>query len=83
MPRTTTALPRVASTRRCAAMTVHTLTWPVSLAAARFSSPRSGIVAASSDAHTDIAAPNQNTLVRSVRAMSPAPMTGPTSTPTR
>jgi hypothetical protein len=83
MPRMTTAVPRVASTRRWDAMTVHTPRCPLALAAARFSSPTSGIVAASNEAATDIAAPSQNTLVRSVSLISPAPTSGPMSTPTR
>ena len=83
IPRMTTAVPRVASRRRCEAMTVHTGRCPEALAAARFSSPRSGMVAASSEAQTDMAAPSQNTLVRSVSRISPAPRSGPISTPSR
>ena len=82
-PRITTATPRVASTRRWAWITDHTPRWPLSFAAARFSEPRSGIVAASRDAQTDITAPSQKTLVRSVSAIRPAPMSGPIRTPTR
>ena len=83
IPRMTTADPRVASTRRCAAMTVQTPRWPAERACARFSSPRSGIVAARREASTDITAPSQKTLVRSVSRISPAPISGPTSTPMR
>ena len=83
MPRITTALPSVTSTRRCDAMTVHTATCPVSFAAARFSSPRSGMVAASSAAQMDIAAPSQKTLLSPLSSIRPAPIRGPMTTPTR
>jgi hypothetical protein len=83
LPRMTTAAPSVSSSRRCAPMTVHTPRCPLVRARSRFSSPRSGIVAASIEAPIDIAAPSQKTLVRSVSRISPAPSSGPISTPTR